>query len=129
MYVINKTKIAVQKKRFIRSDINLMCSMSVHYIIQKTLITKKCTKSFFIYCNTLLHVLTLLGHLQGELSVVVTLRLHYTVERECAVHCALRAGVNSLWSRLVQAQAGTAENSRLQKQLSAQSTAHSRSTV
>jgi hypothetical protein len=67
-----------------------MCSMSVHYIIQKTLITNKCTKSFFIYCNTLLHVLTLLGHLQGELSVVVTLRLHYTVEWECAVDCVLR---------------------------------------
>jgi hypothetical protein len=66
---------------------DLMCSMSVHYIIQKTLITNKCTKSFFIYCNTLLHVSILLGHLQGELSVVVTLRLHYTVERECAVDC------------------------------------------
>jgi hypothetical protein len=26
---------------------NLMCSMSVHYIIQKTLHTNKCTKSFF----------------------------------------------------------------------------------
>jgi hypothetical protein len=58
----------------------LMCSMSVHYIIQKTLITNKCTKIFFINCNTLLHVSTLLGHLQGGLSVVVTLRVHYTVE-------------------------------------------------
>jgi hypothetical protein len=48
-----------------------MCSMSVHYNIQKkTLITNKCTKGFFINCNTLLHVSTLLGHLQGELSVV-----------------------------------------------------------
>jgi hypothetical protein len=28
-----------------------MCSMSVHYIIQKTLITNKCTKSFFINCK------------------------------------------------------------------------------
>jgi hypothetical protein len=55
-------------------------SMFVHYIIQKTLITNKCIKSFFINCNTLLHVSTLLGHLQGELSVVVTLRLHFTVE-------------------------------------------------
>jgi hypothetical protein len=27
--------------------------MSVHYIIQKTLITNKCTKSFFINYNTL----------------------------------------------------------------------------
>jgi hypothetical protein len=67
-----------------------MCSMSVHYIIQKTLITNKWTTSFFINCNTLLHVSTLLGHLQGELSVVITLRLHFTVERECAVDCVLR---------------------------------------
>jgi hypothetical protein len=69
----------------------------------RTLISNKCTKSFFIYCNTLLHVSTLLGHLQGELSVVVTLRLHHTVERECAVDCALRCfgGVNCLRSRLV----------------------------
>jgi hypothetical protein len=44
-----------------------MCSMSVHYNIQKTLITNKCTKSFFINYNTLLHLSTLLGHLQGEL--------------------------------------------------------------
>jgi exonuclease I len=36
--------------------------------------------SFIINCNTLLHVSTLLGHLQGELSVIVTLRLHFTVE-------------------------------------------------
>jgi hypothetical protein len=47
--------------------------MSVHYIIQKTLNTNKCTKDFFITCNTLLHVSTLLGHLQGALSAVVTL--------------------------------------------------------
>jgi hypothetical protein len=46
-------------------------------------------KQFFINCNTLLHVSTLLGHLQGELSVVVTLRLHFIVERECAVDCVL----------------------------------------
>jgi hypothetical protein len=58
-----------------------MCSMSAHYIIQKKkLITNKCTKSFFITCNTLLHVSTLLGHLQGELFVIVTLRLHLMVE-------------------------------------------------
>jgi hypothetical protein len=68
----------------------LMCSMSVHYIIQKTLIINKCTKSFFINCNTLLHVSTLLDHLQGELFVIVTLRLHFTVEWECAVDCVLR---------------------------------------
>jgi hypothetical protein len=68
----------------------LMCSMSVHNIIQRTLITNKCTKSFFINCNTFLHVSNLLGHLQGELSVVITLRLHFIVERECAVDCVLR---------------------------------------
>jgi hypothetical protein len=43
-------------------------------------------KEFFLNCNTLLHVSTLLGHLQGEVSVVVTLRLHCIVERECAVY-------------------------------------------
>jgi hypothetical protein len=58
-----------------------MCSMSVHYIIQKTLITNKCTKRVFIINrNTFLHVSTLLGHLQGELFVTVTLRLHFIVE-------------------------------------------------
>jgi hypothetical protein len=37
-------------------------------------------ESFIINRNNLLHVSTLLGHLQGELSVAVTLELHYTVE-------------------------------------------------
>jgi hypothetical protein len=37
-------------------------------------------KEFFLTCNTLLHVSTLLGHLQGELFVVVTLWLHFIVE-------------------------------------------------
>jgi hypothetical protein len=37
-------------------------------------------ESFIINCNTLLHVLTLLGHLQGELPVIVALRLHFIVE-------------------------------------------------
>jgi hypothetical protein len=40
--------------------------MSVHYIIQKTLNTNECRKSFFVNYNTLLHVSTPLGHLQGE---------------------------------------------------------------
>jgi hypothetical protein len=63
----------------------------------KTLITNKCTKSFIINRNTLLHVSTLLGHLQGELFVTVTPGLHFTVESECAVDCVLRCfgGVNS----------------------------------
>jgi hypothetical protein len=66
----------------------------------KTLITNKCTKeSFIINCNTLLHVSTLLGHLQGELF------------------------------RYLAVQARTAESSRFQKQRNTQSTAHFHSTV
>jgi hypothetical protein len=41
---------------------------------------KEAKNSFIINCNTLLHVSTLLGHLQGELFVIVTLRLHSTDE-------------------------------------------------
>jgi hypothetical protein len=37
-------------------------------------------ESFIINCNTLLHVSTLLCHLQGELFVTVTLRVHFIVE-------------------------------------------------
>jgi hypothetical protein len=37
-------------------------------------------ESFIINRNTLLRVSTLLGHLQGELFVTVTLGLHFTVE-------------------------------------------------
>jgi hypothetical protein len=59
------------------------------YHLQKTLITNKRTKHFFINCNTLLHVSPLMGHLQGDLSVVVTLRLHFTVQQECTVDCVL----------------------------------------
>jgi hypothetical protein len=66
-----------------------MCSMSVHYIIQKTN-TNKCTKSFFVNYNIVLHVSTLLGHPQGETFRCRYTRLHYTVERQCAVDCALR---------------------------------------
>jgi hypothetical protein len=47
-------------------------------------------ESFIINRNTLLHVSTLLGHLQGQLCVVVTLRLYFIVECECAVDCVLR---------------------------------------
>jgi hypothetical protein len=67
----------------------------------KTLITIKMHKeSFIINCNTVLHVSILLGHLQGELFVIVTLRLHFTVEWQCAVDCVLcSGGVNSLQSR------------------------------
>jgi hypothetical protein len=37
-------------------------------------------ESFIINYNTLLHVSTLLGDFQGELSLVVTLRLHFIFE-------------------------------------------------
>jgi hypothetical protein len=46
-------------------------------------------ESFIINCNTLLHVSTPLGHLQGELFVIVTLRLHFIVECVCGVVCVL----------------------------------------
>jgi hypothetical protein len=42
-------------------------------------------ESFIINCNTLLHVSTLLGHLQGELFVIGTAdssRLQYTVHSQ-----------------------------------------------
>jgi exonuclease I len=58
-----------------------MCSMSLHYtVLYKSTNHQQMHKaSFIINCNTLLHVSTLLGHLQGELSVIVTLRLHLSV--------------------------------------------------
>jgi hypothetical protein len=46
-------------------------------------------ESFILNRNTLQHVSTLLGHFQGELFVIVTLRLHFIVEWECAVDCVL----------------------------------------
>jgi hypothetical protein len=79
---------------------NLMCSMSVHYIVQKKLNTNKCTKRFFVNYNTLLHVSTLLGHLLGETFRCRYTRLHYTVKRECAVDCALRRFWTAKSSRL-----------------------------
>jgi hypothetical protein len=64
----------------------------------KTLITNKMQKeSFIINCNTLLHASTLLGHLQGEFFVIVTLRLHFIVENVLlTVYCVVFGGVNSL---------------------------------
>jgi hypothetical protein len=47
-------------------------------------------ESFTINRNTLLHVSTLLGHIQRELFVIVTLRLHFRIEWECAADCVLR---------------------------------------
>jgi hypothetical protein len=111
-------------------DSNLMCSMSVHYIIQKTLITNKCTKSFFINCNTPLHVSTLLGHLQEELSTVVTLRLplYWRENVLLTVYCVAFGGVNSLWSRLA-LPAGRDRREFTPPVHSTQSTAHSHSTI
>jgi hypothetical protein len=77
------------------------------YYTQKTLITNKCTKSFIINCNTLLHVSTLLGHLQGQLFCY-----RYT---KVALYS---------WVRMC-----CSESSRLQKQRSTKSTAHSHSTI
>jgi hypothetical protein len=54
--------------------------MPVHYIIQNTSHQQMHKESFIINRNTLLHVSTLLGDLQGELFVIVTLRLHFIVD-------------------------------------------------
>jgi hypothetical protein len=40
---------------------------------------------FMVNYNTLLHVSTLLGHLQGETFRCLYTKLHYTVEREYIV--------------------------------------------
>jgi hypothetical protein len=72
-----------------------MCSISVHYIIQSTNHQQMHKESFIINCNTLLHVSILLGHLQGELFIIVTLRLHFIIEWECAVDCAVHASKNN----------------------------------
>jgi hypothetical protein len=64
------------------------CIVETFLTYKKTLITKKCTKSFSINCNTLLHVSTLLDHLQGETVRCRYTMSHYTVERVCAaVNC------------------------------------------
>jgi hypothetical protein len=82
-------------------------------------------ESFIISCNTLLHVSTLMGHLQGELFVILTLRLHFTVEWECAVDCVLRCfwrhGLSAVWACRPGPQTVHAS--------STQPTAHSHSTV
>jgi hypothetical protein len=48
--------------------------------LTKTLTTNKCTNRVLSSIVTLLHVSTLLDHLQGELFVIVTLRLPFIVE-------------------------------------------------
>jgi hypothetical protein len=54
--------------------------MSMHYTIKNINHQQMHKESFIINCNTLLHVSTLPGHLQGELFVTVTLRLHFIDE-------------------------------------------------
>jgi hypothetical protein len=78
-------------------------------------------ESFIINRNTLLHVSTVLGHLQGELSVTVTLKLHFIVEWECVlftVYSVLEAC--TLCGPGLQA--GIAESTRLPKQRSTRQT-------
>jgi hypothetical protein len=100
---------------FCHDSLQFMYEVNYFKFVQKTLITNKCTTSFFINCNTLLHVSTLLDHLQRELWVVVTTRSRYTVVPARTALGAVRAG--------------TTESSRLQKQRGTQSTAHSHSTI
>jgi hypothetical protein len=60
------------------SDFNVFDVRALYYT--KTLVTNKCTKRVLSLIVTLLHVSTLLGHLQGEIFVIVTLRVHFIVE-------------------------------------------------
>jgi hypothetical protein len=55
-----------------------MCSMSVTILYKNTSHQQMHKESFIINCNTLLHVSTLLGHLEGERFVIVT--LNYKVQ-------------------------------------------------
>jgi hypothetical protein len=57
-----------------------MCSCPCTLLHKNTNHQQMHKESFIINCNTLLHVSTLVGHLQGELFVIVTLRLHFIVE-------------------------------------------------
>jgi hypothetical protein len=53
----------------------------MHYKCRKITNHQQMLKeSFIINCNTLLRVSTLLSHLQGQLFVIVTLRLHFIAE-------------------------------------------------
>jgi hypothetical protein len=94
-----------------------------HYKIQwptydstKTLITNKCTKRVLSSIVTHFYMFRPCWVIFREkFFVIVTLRLHFIVEWECAVDCVLcTGGVNSLWSR---------------PERSTQSTAHSHSTL
>jgi hypothetical protein len=88
-----------------------MCSMSVHCIIQNTNHQQMHKESFTINRNTLLHVSTLLGHLQGELF----LPLH----EGCTLYLSENVLLTVYWRRELSAvractarvQARTAESS------------------
>jgi hypothetical protein len=75
----------------------------------RTLITNKCTKTVLSSIVTHSHMFPPCWVIFRENSFgIVTLRLHFIVEWECAVVCVLRC----FWRRVLQA--GTAESSRLQ---------------
>jgi hypothetical protein len=67
----------IRCKHMIKFNVFHVCAL---YYTKNTNHQQMHKESFIINCSTLLHVSTLLGHLQGELSVVVTLRLHFIVE-------------------------------------------------
>jgi hypothetical protein len=58
----------------------IKCRLTLMLLVENTDHQQIHKESFIINRNTLLHVSTLLGHLQGELFVIVTLRLHFTLE-------------------------------------------------
>jgi hypothetical protein len=95
----------------------------------KTLITNKCTKRVLSSIVTHSYMFRPCWVIFREnFFVIVTLRLHFVVELECAIDCVLRTGgVNSPRSRACRS--GPRRVHAIQKQRSTQSTAHSHSTV
>jgi hypothetical protein len=87
-------------------------------------ITNKCTKRVVSSIVTHSYMFRPCWVIFRENFVIVTLRLHFIVEWECAVDCI------EAWTLCgAGLQAGTAESSSLQKQRSTQSTAHFHSTI
>jgi hypothetical protein len=109
----------------------------------KTLITNKCTKRVLSSIVTHSYMFRPCWVIFRENSfVIVTLRLHFIVEWECAVDCVLRCFWRcelcgpGLQARTADISLCTAlqckpgpQSSRLQKQRGTQSTAHSHSTI
>jgi hypothetical protein len=88
------------RKRTLVQDVTcyLMCSMFVHYIIQKTLNTNKCTKSLFSSIITHSYMFRPCCVIFREKpSVVVTLccSIQFSKNVLLTVHCAIYGGVNS----------------------------------